>query len=736
MKQKGNISKFIGEIPGNLFAGFVVSLIALPLGLGLALASGAPPIAGIVSAVVGGVIVSVFGGSHVTISGPGNGLVVAVLGAITLMGEGDLFQGYLYTLAAIMCSGFIILILGFASLGKISDFFPSSAIQGLLAAIGIIILSKQFHIMVGNMDSEGSTIELLIGIPAAIFEGFTDEYRLPAALAGLASLLIMILYPRIRNKYFQLIPAPMWIVMISIGLAWVFERNIGVKHPIPLEYFVNIPNDVFSHFPRPDFSKAFTGNFLLAVFSITVIASIESLLSIKAVDKLDPLRRRSNVNRDLKALGLATMVSAFFGGLNVVTVIARSSVNANNNATNRSSNFFHGMFLVLFILLFKKQLQHIPFPTLAAILVYTGYKLASPAIIKKISEIGKEQVFIFTITLMTTILSSIIAGILVGIFVTLLTHIYLTKNFRLFFENIFKNNIETFDEPDGKLHVSVKHFSSFLNFYRLKQTLDKVGTEKKVVVDFLQSRFVDHTVMQNMWDYEHSFDINGGEFEVIGLDLHNAESEHPSSLRRALEFVPFVPDESRMTRRQKMIDKFCQDIGWDFEHKNDYHMYFLAEFDYFRTRQVDHLYNIGKDKKEIFRIFDIEYSEGFFIAEEELHASMVYIDAGKEIPAFTLSKGDLYERLHYLGSYKEIRLRTFRDFANRFALRADNLRAIRRFFNDDLILFLESNNYYHIESNGKGGILIMDKERHSGVGEIKAMVNFALRFHEVISVEQ
>ncbi|MGR3812203.1 SulP family inorganic anion transporter [Jiulongibacter sp. NS-SX5] len=725
---------FNDNLAKNIFAGLVVSLIALPLGLGLALASGAPPVAGVIAAIVGGIVVSILGGSHVTIAGPGNGLVVAVLGAITVLGQGDIYQGYLYTLAAIIISGAFIAILAFVNLGKLSNFFPGSAIQGMLAAIGIIILSKQFHIMVGNLEASGSPLELLLSIPKSVISCFTDSSKHAAGIAGVSSLLIMVFYSRIRNKYFQLVPAPMWIVLISIALAKIYESRAGVVHPISEEYLVSIPDNVLSSFPRPDFSKVLNADFLMAVFTITLIASIESLLSIKAIDKLDPRRRQSQVNKDLKALGLATVISGFLGGLNVVTVIARSSVNVNNNASNRSANFFHAAFLVVFILLFKEQLEYIPFPALAAILVYTGYKLASPAILKKISDIGREQLLIFLVTLVTTLLTSLIIGIATGIVTTILVHAVLTKNVKLFFHNFTTDNIETFNEEDGKLHITVKHFSSFVNFFRLKSVIDKVKTSDRVVVDFLQCQFVDHTVMENLWDYEQIFDKNGGEFEVVGLDLHSAESSHPFALRRALKFVPFVKTESQ-TKRQRAIAEFMEDKNWNFSIANDYHMFFLRDFDYFKTRQVDHLYNIGQDKKKVFKLFDIEYSEGAFILEEELHATMLYINTGKKIPAFTLDKGDFYERIQYLSAYKEIKFKSFRDFARRFTLRGENIRGIRRFFTDELVLFFESNNYYHLESNGKGGLLIMDKERHSGVGEIKGMVDFGIRLAALIEKE-
>jgi carbonic anhydrase len=733
MTESNSKMAFIKSLPNNIFAGFVVSLVALPLGFGLALASGVPPIAGIISAVVGGVIVSIIGGSNVTITGPGNGLVVAVFTAVTTLGAGDMQAGYLITLAAIIVSGVLIFLLSFINLGKLTDFFPSSAIQGMLAAIGIIIISKQIHIVFGNLNATGSPFELLLSLPKSIFECITDPGQHPAAIAGIASLLIMVFYAKIRSKYFQLIPAPMWIVFISVGLAHFFENKLGVDHPIPSQYFIKIPDNIFSNFPVPNFTRLADFDFIVAVFSITMIAAIESLLSIKGVEKLDPLLRKSNVNKDIRALGIATVVSGFLGGLNVVTVIARSSVNVNNNGSNRSANFFHAAFLCLFILVFKEQLGYIPYPALAAILVYTGYKLASPATFKKIMSIGKEQVFIFLVTLITTLATSLITGITVGIVVTFFVHLYLTNSFKLFFENFKKNNLEESFENDGTLHITVKYFSSYLNFFRLKAVLDKIKPNEKVIVDFLQSRFVDHTVMENLWDYEQKFEKSGGQFDVIGLDLHSAESDHPFALRRALELVPFVHLPDRMTRRQQEISNFTGVFDWKFNKRQDFHIYFLMGFNYFKTRQIDHVYNIAQSPERTIKLFDIEYSEGAFIAEEQLHSTMVYIKTNQKTPQFTLDKGDFFERMQYLADFKEIKLKSFRDFAKRFTLRGENLLSIRRFFTDDLILFFESNSYYHIESDGKGGILIKNSERLGSVTEIKALVDFSIRLEAIIN---
>jgi len=425
MAKKSPLLAFAKELPQNVFAGFVVSLIALPLGLGLAIASEAPPLSGIIAAVAGGIVVALFGGSHVTIAGPGNGLVIVLLAAITTLGGGNLYEGYLFTLAAIILSGGLLFLFGVLRLGAMSEFFPASALQGMLAAIGIGILAKQFHVMLGLTTVPGATVEQLLRIPDSLmlFFGFHPF----AGVLGLGSLIFLFLYSMIRNPYFHLIPAPMWVVVGSIGIGYYYTLVLNKAVPIDPELLIKIPDQLFSSLPRPNFKKIFDINFIGVVFSITLIAVIESLLSIKAVDKLDPKKRRSNVNKDLRALGLASIVSGFLGGLNVVTVIARSSVNANNGGTNRSANFFHAAFLVLFIVLLGDQIQRIPLTALAAILVFTGYKLATPENLIRIYKIGPEQAFIFLITLVTTLFTSLIVGIAVGILFTFLFIFFCVK---------------------------------------------------------------------------------------------------------------------------------------------------------------------------------------------------------------------------------------------------------------------------------------------------------------------
>jgi carbonic anhydrase len=732
--KKKKVATFIGTLPKNIFSGFVVSLIALPLGLGLALASEAPPISGIIAAVVGGIVVSVLGGSNVTITGPGNGLVIVLLGAITTLGGGDLYEGYLFTLAAIVFSGILMLILGFLKMGRLADFFPASAIEGMLAAIGLGILAKQFHIMIGHNNEHGTIINLLVQIPEGIINLYNDYHleQLIAAIIGLIALLIMLNYSKIRNKYLHLIPAPMWILILSVTFSYVFDW-LNLPYPLQDQFLVNIPNNVLSNLAFPNFSKIMELDFIMTVFAITLIASIESLLSIKAVDKLDPARRRSNVNRDLKALGLATSISGLLGGLNVVTVIARSSVNVNNGATNKSANFFHALFLVIFVLLFQDQLRRIPLAALAAILVFTGYKLATPKNIRKIAKIGKEQIIIFSVTLLTTLFTNLITGIAMGILVTFLIHVILNKSVSLFVNHLVKPNILMFKEKDGgNYYISVKYFASFLNFNRLKNKLDIIPENENVILDFSLCRFVDHTVMEGLENYIDTFTKKEGSIELIGLDKHGADTKHPFAIRKLLPLTKLGPIEKYFTKRQGLLKSMAKEYKWSYTPNRSNKTKFLNKFIFFRTRKVPFFYNSLYDETITFHLFDIEYSEGEFIAREVVKTTILHIKLKRPIPVFTLDKEGLLDFIYGMAGFKDIQLENHPDFNKRFFLSGEDQDAIQNLFSNELILFLESNPYYHIETNGDS-ILILKKERLLSVKEIKAMIYFGKQLNQLLS---
>lgn len=727
MNKPSAIKTFIGDLPKNLFAGFVVSLVALPLGLGLAIASEAPPISGVIAAVVGGMVTAILGGSQLTITGPGNGLVIVLLSAITTLGGGDLYQGYLFTLAAIVFAGTLMFLFGVFRLGALSEFFPSSALQGMLAAIGVGILAKQLHVMLGITSVSGTPLKLLLLVPSSIQQLYLNaslEALLPAGL-GIVSLLILVFYSRLRGPLFRFVPAPMWVVLVAVGLTYYFDLVVKSPYPVAENLLIRLPEKVLNNLPFPDFSILTTGPFISTVFSITLIASIESLLSIKAVDKLDPQKRRSNVNKDLRALGIGTTLSGLVGGLNVVTVIARSSVNVNNGGSNRSSNFAHALFLLAFVLLFQDQIERIALPALAAILVFTGYRLAAPKNLLRILTIGKEQAAIFGITLIVTLTNGLITGIGAGILATFLIHVAINRSFFLFSRNWLKPNVLMYKEDEsGNYYVSVKSFSSFLNFYRLKGKLDEIPESEHAIVDFSLCEFVDHTVMEGLNDYRRVFARKGGVFEIIGLDAHGTDTQHPFAIRKTLPSNDFFKLGKNLTKRQISLQKLATVLDWEYRSELTSDTKELERFDYFKTKVVNYQYNELISKDNQFHLFDLSYTEGAFIAKEDIKASFLLVELGYSIPKFILDRENFLGGLNEITPYDDIDFSEFTDFSRRFFLGGEDAKSIRSLFNQELVFFFESHQYYRVESIGNS-LLIKRRSRLSSIQEVKSLLAFS-----------
>lgn len=715
----------------DLYAGFLVSLIALPLSLGLALASGAPAFAGIVTAVIGGVVVSIFGGSYVTISGVGNGLAVATLAAVTALNTSGQEDGYMYVLAAVIVSGALITLLGIFRFGSISDYFPSAAVEGMLAAIGLLIMAKQLHIMIGIVPPKGlSAIELYGLIPDSIYTIIKSE-DFAVTVLGLLSLLIMIFYSKIRNKTFHIIPAPMWVVIISVALSFFLEHQ-NLFHLVPKKFLISLPDDIIGSYVAPNFSKINSIDFWNAVITLTLIASIESLLSIKGVERLDVFRRRVNTNKDLRAHGIATTISGFLGGLNVVAVIARSSVNVNSGAVTRASNFYQGLVIALAVFFFDDIISRIPMPALSAILVYTGFKLASPKSIIRVAKIGWESLTTYLVTLIVTMVFGLIQGIVSGILCALILQLITTQRASLILRNIFRPNTLLYQEDNGQYILSVKNYSNFLNYNRLRLKLDSIPSGSNVILDFTLCQFVDETILEHLANYNELYERKGGSIEIIGMDDLQTNSSHPFS-----PWVPLIGNKPSgkvvLTKRQKSIRTCMHEIGWEFvPHPKD-EKYDLKGFSYFKTHEVDAVRNKaeGRVNKQKLEFLDLEFHKGEFIAKESLRASILVIRGFKSMPSFILDRENLFDKIASVAGFKDINFPEHSDFSSRFHLTGKNEELVKNFFAKDLILFFEQNPPFHIESH-KGNLMVFEKERLSSLSEIKLMVSFAIRLTEII----
>lgn len=514
----------------DLISGFLVFLIALPLCLGISMASGFPPVAGIFTAIIGGMVVSFFGGSNLTIKGPAAGLIVIALGAVEDLGKGDAMLGYKLALAVIVIAGILQIIFALLRSGVLSDFFPSAAVHGMLAAIGIIIAAKQIHTLVGVKPEGKGTLNLLAEIPHSI-----SLMNPEIAIVGFLSLIILFTLPFIKNKYVKMIPAPMIVILISIPLGHFFDLEhehtyLFLDHHqyvIGPKFLVTLPNNLFSAISFPDFSQIFSSVSIKYIIMFALVGSLESLLSSKAIDTLDPYKRKSNMNRDLLGVGVGNTIAGFIGGLPMISEIVRSSANINNGGKTWWSNFFHGMFLLIFVAFFPFLIHQIPLAALAAMLIFTGYRLASPKEFYKTYKIGMEQLIIFLITIIVTLCTDLLVGIASGIITKLIMHFINGLPVKYMFKPMF-----TVTTLSDEYTVDVFHSAVFSNYIKLKKSLDSLPRGKKIIIDFSNANLVDHTVMENLHHYQHDYKNGGGQFILTGLDGHTSLSGHKLSARK------------------------------------------------------------------------------------------------------------------------------------------------------------------------------------------------------------
>ena len=514
----GNGPGFKRYWSSDLLSGFLVFLIALPLCLGISLACGYPAIAGIFTAIIGGVVGTFFSNSELTIKGPAAGLIVIAIGCVTDFGftagrdpAADL-QAYRLALGVGVAAGAIQILFGVFRSGILGEFFPSAAVHGLLASIGVIIFAKQLPVTLGQ-GSEGTPLELLAGIP-----GFIAEMHPQVGVIGIISLVVMFGYPLLKVPGLRAIPAPLVVLLITVPL--------GLHYGLGPEFLVSVPQNMFGALTFPDFSGIATATGFKYIVLFALIGSLESLLSAKAVDEIDPHRRKTKYDGDLLAIGVGNTAAAFVGGLPMISEIVRSKANIDNGAKTRFANMYHGLFLLVFVALAPALINQIPLAALGAMLVYTGFRLASPKEFLHMYRVGREQLVIFVATIVGVLATDLLVGIGIGILVKALIH--LVNGAPL--ASLFRLRVEVDTAGDGST-VTVKDSAVFSTWIGLKRRLEGLKGETPLTVDLSATALVDHTVMDRLAEMRKEFQEDGASLEIRGLDRHSAVSDEPTAAR-------------------------------------------------------------------------------------------------------------------------------------------------------------------------------------------------------------
>lgn len=497
----------------DLPASIVVFLVALPLCLGIALASGAPLFSGIIAGIVGGVVVGFASGSHIGVSGPAAGLAVIVLSAIQELGAFETF------LLAVVISGVIQMLLGFAKAGIIGYYFPSSVIKGMLSGIGIIIILKQIpHALGYDKDYEGS---LSFAQPDG-HNTFSELYFMldfvspGAIIIALLSLAILILWERPfmkKRPVFQIIQGPLVVVVTGILLNLLFQSM--PQFALRADQIVSIPvaeglSGFFGLFTLPDFGQVSNPQIYVTAITIAVVASLETLLCVEATDKLDPYKRVTPTNRELKAQGLGNMLSGLIGGLPVTQVIVRSSANIQSGGRSKASAIIHGFILLIAAMSIPRVLNLIPLSSLAAVLFVVGYKLAKPVLFKKMYAQGKAQFVPFIVTILAIVFTDLLIGIGLGLVVAIFYVLYNNYKKPYFF-------YPEKHEDGAPIRFELAEDVTFLNKASILQTLNHLPENSKVVIDATNTVNIDLDVVEIIEDFRQNAQYKNIELEVQGL---------------------------------------------------------------------------------------------------------------------------------------------------------------------------------------------------------------------------
>lgn len=482
----------------DLLSGMVVFLVALPLCLGIAVASGAPPFAGIISGVLGGLVIGILSSSNVSVAGPAAGLIAIVVAAITDLG----FETFL---VAIVLAGMFQLILGFVKAGTISSYFPSGVIEGMLTAIGIIIIKKELPHAIGyDTEHEGDffSYQLLDSADKGGFNEIIHSFNYAhtgAIIVTIVSLIILIAFNKVPAlKKIKALPGALVVVIVGIIINELF-KVLNPSLVISGEHLVTLPTassvgEFFGQFSFPDFSGLTNPAVWVTGATIAAVASVETLLCLEAADKMDPMKRYSSANIELKAQGVANALSGLLGGLPITSVIVRTTANINAGAKTKLSTIFHGLFLLVAVIAIPGLLNKMPMACLAAILIMIGLKLASPKVFKHMWKAGKYQFIPFIVTVIAVVFTDLLKGVGIGLAVSIF--FILKGNMRLAY--FFKKE----EHHEGEtIHIDLAQEVSFLNKAAIKQTLAHLPKNSKVVIDAANTVYIDYDVLELIRDF-------------------------------------------------------------------------------------------------------------------------------------------------------------------------------------------------------------------------------------------
>jgi MFS superfamily sulfate permease-like transporter len=653
----------------DLAAGLQVALVSMPLSLGIAVASGAPPITGIISAIIAGLIFPFLGGAYVTISGPAAGLAPALLAGMLTLGNGDLAAGYPLLLVAICLTGLVQIVLSLINAGRFAIFLPVTVVEAMLAAIGIMIIVKQVPPLLGDLAPPSKDMfTAIVNLPLSL-----TRIEWPVFLIGAFCLFLMFYLNRTRHSWLKRLPPALAVALIGILLGYVFD--LDARH------LISMPDDILKGgITLPAFDDVWHrtelwGSIIIVIITLTLIDGIESLATIAAVDKIDPFQRKSHANTTLRAMGVSNMLSSIFGGLTIIPGGVKSRANIDAGGRTLWANFYNAVFLIVFLFLAKDLISRVPLAAIGAILVYVGWRLCEYRVFEKTYAIGRDQIVIFLITVVAILATDLLFGILIGIAAEIAMLAYLlSPSFRTVLTGrltysqasalLLRNSIDLFRSPVIKVnreqHSGQPHYEITLgsvvcfNLLPLDKLLQSLPQGAAITLAASESgHIIDHTAMEYLHNFQEECLREGRAFRLMGME--NYYQFTPHSLSARMHDAKLVRERARLSDRSLMLAEVAARHGLDFRATVAGTLN-LHDFVYLRRGDMRQECNVmtGLYAGCHVKLFDYSHTAApdYYSAHRHTVVILRPQDDGLELPDLVVTPGRYLER--YLVEFEEI----------------------------------------------------------------------------------
>lgn len=725
----------------DLSAGLQVALVSLPLSLGIAIASGAPPVTGVISAIIAGLIFPFLGGAYVTISGPAAGLAPVLLAGMLMLGNGDLATGYPLLLVAICLTGLVQIVLSLFKAGKlVAMFLPITVVEAMLAAIGLMIIIKQIPALLGVISPPAKTMLLSISNLPAVFMNLDPTLF----IVGGVCLFLMFYLNRTRHTWMRRIPAPLTIC--AVGMAFGYVLDLDPK------YLINMPDDILKGgFTFPAFGEVLNrpelwGSILIVVITLTLIDGIESLATIAAVDKIDPFQRKSDPNVTLRAMGFSNTLSSIFGGLTIIPGGIKSRANIDAGGRTLWANFYSASFLIIFLFFLKDIIGHIPLAAIAAVLVYVGWRLCEPTVFSKTYSVGRDQIVIFVITVAAILATDLLKGIILGVIAEILMLLYLVSPSlrlvmagRLTFtqlcvflgqniRSLFCSPVIKFkEEKNGErphYHLSLASLVGF-NLLALERTLAKVPEQATLTLSLTESgRLIDHTAMEYLHQLQEESLRSGRTFTLHGMETFHPFTEHPLSSR--MQDAQIVKEKTRRSEREQTMAEVARSHGFEF---NPSKVATLNRHDFVYLRR-------GTDREETnvmtgshqgcaVKLFDYSHTAAPDLYVEHRH-TMIIIQPPENIvislPNLAITPGSYLER--YLVKYEELDVDLLNELKPPYRVYAQDPDRVRVLLSEEFVNHLQHCQGFYLEVHNNALLAFRPSHEIESAESIAALLSW------------